>query len=74
MWKQFSSVVRPLRHNLSVRHFVVFAGVFGLYSAATAQPTLEWTRQFGTSGYDEANGVVTDGFGNSYVVGTTLET
>jgi hypothetical protein len=30
-----------------------------------------WTRQMGTSGYEMAYGVATDGFGNVYVVGDT---
>ncbi len=33
--------------------------------------TLVWTRQFGTSGSDQARGVVVDTFGSSYVAGFT---
>ena len=32
-----------------------------------------WTRQFGTSGWDEAKGVASDNAGNVYVVGDTSE-
>jgi hypothetical protein len=38
------------------------------YSAAGA---LRWKRQFGTSRWDKAHGVATDGDGNVYIAGTT---
>jgi len=33
---------------------------------------LMWTRQFGTSSFDDANGVATDAYGNVYVAGRTF--
>ena len=36
-----------------------------------AAGNLKWTRQFGTTGNDFANGISTDGFGNFYVTGSS---
>src|SRR3990172_3459492 len=50
----------------------VILGLQLVINAANAQtPTLEWVTQFGTTGADIVNGVVTDGAGNIYVVGQT---
>jgi hypothetical protein len=37
-----------------------------------ASGTLQWTRQLGTSRYDESEGVSADGLGNVYISGSTL--
>jgi hypothetical protein len=40
---------------------------------ADAVPTVQWGRQFGTAGYDQAHGVSADGLGNVYVSGYTSD-
>lgn len=40
-------------------------------SKVDAAGTVQWSRQFGTNGIDEFNGVATDSVGNAYVTGYT---
>jgi Beta-propeller repeat len=46
-------------------------GYDAFLSKYDAAGNLKWTRQFGTSGNDFANGISTDGFGNFYVTGSS---
>ena len=46
-------------------------GYDAFLSKYDAAGNLKWTRQFGTSGNDFANGISTDGFGNFYVTGNS---
>jgi len=48
---------------------VITLFLFSGRSAPAATPTFEWTRQFGTSAFDHANGVSTDALGNVFVAG-----
>lgn len=41
-------------------------------SSSVAQPTLEWSRTFGTSNWDESYTAAADGLGNVYIGGMTL--
>jgi hypothetical protein len=47
----------------------MFIGTHGVAAAAALEPGGQWTHQFGTSGADEAVGMVLDAAGNAYVVG-----
>src|SRR3990167_4104209 len=57
--------------RLRVSLFVAVALLFIATPAFAAAPTTNWIRQFGTSAYDQGEGVAVDGSGNIYVAGWT---
>ena len=58
--------------NLQRTCFIFVTIVLGHMSMArSAEPTVEWIRQFGTSLFDHSTGVSADGLGNVYISGST---
>ncbi len=65
-----SNAVRAVRRGAALALAIV-ATAWGMASAAAADPTLDWTRQFGTVRDDIAYAVSADGLGSVYIAGVT---
>jgi len=62
--------IRSWRY-LSLLILLLAGGLAAMTAREVAGQDILWTRQFGTSSSDLANGVAIDGAGNVYVVGQT---
>src|SRR5678816_2922359 len=65
------TIAAPFCHRLHVAAVALAAAIVLVNPARADQLTVEWTTQYGTSGWDSANDIAVDALGQLWVSGTS---